>query len=135
MPATGPNTKPMIAYGVRVAKLTTLALIAAPDLASCASCGTTPFMIAKTPVIVRSVQESKPQVRRWLIYFVETSGAEFLPSTFQKITKKTIARTTRTATSVKLAPASLPISLIARYAAKNAMPSVTTPTQSILGVS
>ena len=63
-PATGPKHRPSSAYGVSVAKLTTSAPMATPQASSCAMAGTTPFMMANTPVMVSSVVSSRPHVRR-----------------------------------------------------------------------
>ena len=107
--------------------------IFAPNLLSLASFITTPFIKANTPVIVNKVHKSKPHVRRCFIYVVETSGAALKTSIFQNIAKNNTATSTRISTISQLDLASLLLSsLIERYIARNAIPSVTTPSQSIL---
>ena len=94
-----------------------------------------PFMTANTPVMVSKVVSNRPQVRRSLRYVVVTIGFFCAFSTCQKITNRTAATTISMAMSHQLAPASFSISLMARYAARNAAERSIAPSQSIFGVS
>src|SRR5699024_2080901 len=85
-----------------------------PAVECCARDTATPLTAAKTPVMVKTVVNNKPQVWRRLRYFGATSGWSCLFSQYQNTAKKMRPMTTPTMTMNQLAAPALPASLTAK---------------------